>query len=101
MWTFLGIASFTYLYKKSNTVLTTMNKEIVVGVTLVLTVALLLAHVRYFDGEKLRLSRAFKSFLSFLSLLPVINHLMPQASTQRSKEAEKSREKVRIDRISS
>ncbi|XP_028986350.1 squalene monooxygenase [Betta splendens] len=93
MWTFLGIASFTYLYKKSNTILTVAYKEVIIALTLFLTVGLLLAHIRYFDGEKLRLSRACKSLLSLLSFLPVVNNFIPQTSTQGNREAEKSRKK--------
>uniref|UniRef100_A0A8C4FCQ8 Squalene monooxygenase n=1 Tax=Dicentrarchus labrax TaxID=13489 RepID=A0A8C4FCQ8_DICLA len=83
MWTFLGIASFTYLYKKSNTVLTLAHKELLMVAALFLTVGLLLSYIRYFHGQKVRVSQVFHLPLSLLSFLPVINHFIPQTSTQR------------------
>lgn len=95
MWTFLGIASFTYLYKKSNTVLTFAHKELLMAGALFLTVGLLLSYVRYFHGQKLRVSQVFHLPLSLLSFVPVINHFIPQTSTQRSEKVETSCTKVR------
>ncbi|XP_051261403.1 squalene monooxygenase [Dicentrarchus labrax] len=105
MWTFLGIASFTYLYKKSNTVLTLAHKELLMVAALFLTVGLLLSYIRYFHGQKVRVSQVFHLPLSLLSFLPVINHFIPQTSTQRSGKAEdckKSRRaRKRVDKESS
>ncbi|XP_067458472.1 squalene monooxygenase [Thunnus thynnus] len=98
MWTFLGIASFTYLYKKSDSVLTFTHKELVMAAALFLTVGLLLSYVRYFHGQKLRVSQVFHLFLSLLSFLPVINHFIPQTSTQRSEKAENNCKKNRRTR---
>ncbi|XP_076006671.1 squalene monooxygenase [Genypterus blacodes] len=81
MWTFLGIASFTYLYKKSDSVLSYAPKELVMAAALFLTVGLLLSYIRYFHGQKLRLSQVLHSPLSFLSFFPVINYFIPQSST--------------------
>ncbi|TNN72913.1 Squalene monooxygenase [Liparis tanakae] len=80
MWTFLGIASFTYLYKKSSTVLSYAHKELLMAAALFLTVGLLL------------------SYVSFLSFVPVINNLIPQTLTQRTQEAENSCKKSRRTR---
>ncbi|XP_054477983.1 squalene monooxygenase [Anoplopoma fimbria] len=98
MWTFLGIASFTYLYKKSNTLLTYAHKELLMAAALFLTVGLLLSYVRYFHVQKLRVSQVLYLPLSLLSFLPVINNLIPQTSTQRSEKAEKSCKKSRRTR---
>lgn len=96
MWTFLGIASFTYLYKKSNTVFQNLaHKELVMAAALFLTVGLLLSYVRYFNFQKLRVSRVLHLPLSLLSSLPVINNLIPQTSAQTSEKAETSCKKVR------
>lgn len=95
MWTFLGIASFTYLYKKSNTVLSYAHKELLMAAALFLTVSLLLSYVRYFHMQKLRVSQVLHLPLSLLSFLPVINNLIPQTSTQRSEKAENSCTQVR------
>ncbi|XP_070768712.1 squalene monooxygenase [Enoplosus armatus] len=98
MWTFLGIASFTYLYKQSNTVLTLAHKEFVMAAALFLTVGLLLSYIRYYHGHKLRVSQVFHLPLSLLSFLPAVNHLIPQTSTQRSEKAEKNLKKSRRTR---
>uniref|UniRef100_A0A7N6BTA4 Squalene monooxygenase n=1 Tax=Anabas testudineus TaxID=64144 RepID=A0A7N6BTA4_ANATE len=84
MWTFLGIASFTYLYKKSNTVLTLAFNEPAIALSLFLTVALLLSYIGYFYSEKLRVSQVSSLLRSFLSCLPVVNYLISQTSTQGS-----------------
>ncbi|XP_045900294.1 squalene monooxygenase [Micropterus dolomieu] len=98
MWTFLGVASFTYLYKKSSTVLTLAHKEFVVAAALLLTVVLLLSYIRYFHGQKLRLSQIFHLPLRLLSSLPVVNHLIPQSLTRRSENAENNFKKSRRTR---
>ncbi|XP_078109863.1 squalene monooxygenase [Sander vitreus] len=99
MWTFLGIASFTYLYKKSNTVFQNFaHKELVMAAALFLTVGLLLSYVRYFNFQKLRVSRVLHLPLSLLSSLPVINNLIPQTSAQTSEKAETSCKKSRRTR---
>ncbi|XP_034729946.1 squalene monooxygenase [Etheostoma cragini] len=99
MWTFLGIASFTYLYKKSNTVFQNLaHKELVMAAALLLTVGLLLSYVRYFNFQKLRVSRVLHLPLSLLSSLPVINNLIPQTSGQTSEQAESSCKKSRRTR---
>ncbi|XP_056262011.1 squalene monooxygenase isoform X1 [Pseudoliparis swirei] len=96
MWTFLGIASFTYLYKKSSTVLSYAHKELLMAAALFLTVGLLLSYVSYF--HKLRVSQVLHLPLRFLSFVPVINNLIPQTLTQRTQEAENSCKKSRTTR---
>ncbi|XP_008277409.1 squalene monooxygenase [Stegastes partitus] len=90
MWTFLGIASFTYLYKKSDTVLSLAQRDLVTAAAFLLTAGLLLSYIRYFHGQKLRVSQVLNLPLSVLSFLPVINHLIPPTATQRSEKAESS-----------
>ncbi|XP_034553797.1 squalene monooxygenase [Notolabrus celidotus] len=87
MWTFLGIASFTYLYKKSNMFLTLAYKELAMAAALLLTVGLLFQCIRYFTGQKLTVSQVFHLPWSLLSLLPVINNFVPRASTQWNERA--------------
>lgn len=94
MWTFLGIASFTYLYKKSDSVLTSAHKELLAAAALCLTVGLLLSYSRYFTGRKLRVPQVFHLPLSLLSFLPGVHHFIPQTSTQRSERAENNCKKV-------
>ncbi|KAF3840194.1 hypothetical protein F7725_018911 [Dissostichus mawsoni] len=83
MWTFLGIASLTYLYKKSNTVLSYAHKDLVMAAALFLAVGLLLAYVRYFHSHTLRVSQVLHFPLRLLSCVPLINHVVPQTSTQQ------------------
>ncbi|XP_010738385.3 squalene monooxygenase [Larimichthys crocea] len=98
MWTFLGIASFTYLYKKSHTVLTFAPKELVMAAALFLTAGLLLSYVRYFHDQKLRVSQVLHLPLSLLSFVPVLNNFIPQSSTQSSEKGEGSCKKSRRTR---
>ncbi|XP_047455660.1 squalene monooxygenase [Mugil cephalus] len=94
MWTFLGLASFTYIYKKSHTVLSLAYKELVMAAALFLIVGLLLSYLRYFHGQKLGVHKILHLPLSFLSFLPVINHFVPQTATQRSRKAESTSKKT-------
>lgn len=98
MWTFLGIASFTYLYKKSNMVFSFAQRDLAMVAALFFTAGLLLSYIAYFHGQKLRVSRVLNFFLSSLSLLPVINHFIPQTATPRSEKTEKSCKKGRRTR---
>ncbi|XP_070821624.1 squalene monooxygenase [Chaetodon trifascialis] len=98
MWTFLGIASFTYFYKKSDTVLTLAPKELAMAAALLLTVGLLLSYTRYFHDQQLRVSQVFHLPLSLLSFLPVINQFIPKTSTQSSEKTENHSKKSRRTR---
>ncbi|XP_033983097.1 squalene monooxygenase [Trematomus bernacchii] len=98
MWTFLGIASLTYLYKKSNTVLSYAHKDLVMAAALFLAVGLLLAYVRYFHSHTLRVSQVLHFPLRLLSCVPLINHVVPQTSTQSSEKAENNLKKSRRTR---
>lgn len=95
MWTFLGIASFTYLYKKFDSVLTLAPKELVMAAALFLIVGLLLSYFSYFHDQKLSLSQVAHLPRSLLSLIPVIKHLIPRTSAQSSGRAESGWRKVR------
>ncbi|KAL6108770.1 sqle [Pungitius sinensis] len=98
MWTFLGIASFTYLYKKSNALLSYAHKEVVMAAALLVTVGLLLSYVRCSHMQKLKFSQVLHLPLSLLSFLPVVKHLIPQTPTERSEKAENSCKKSRRSR---
>ncbi|XP_074540196.1 squalene monooxygenase [Halichoeres trimaculatus] len=99
MWTFLGIASFTYLYKKSNMLLSFPYKELVMAAVLFLCVGLLVQCIRYFHGQKSTVSQVFNFPRYLLSLLPFINNFIPQTSTQWSERAETSCKKSEGRRI--
>lgn len=90
MWTFLGIASFTYLYKKSDSVLSLAPRELLLAALLFLSAGLLLSYIRYFHHLKL-----LQLPLSLLSCVPVLSHLVPQTSSQSSDKPDSAAEKVR------
>ncbi|XP_049586465.1 squalene monooxygenase [Syngnathus scovelli] len=90
MWTFLGLASFTYIYKKSGAVWTLAQRELMTVLVLCLSVGLLLSYFRYFHGHKLRVSRVLSLPLSLLSLLPIINIVNPQRSQNADNTCRKS-----------
>uniref|UniRef100_A0A7N8YIX9 Squalene monooxygenase n=1 Tax=Mastacembelus armatus TaxID=205130 RepID=A0A7N8YIX9_9TELE len=95
MWTFLGVASFTYLYKKLDTALPFSSKELLVA--FFLTVGLLLSYIKYFHGQKLRACELLQLPLSFLSFLPVINHFIPPTCRRRSRKTENSCKKSSLN----
>lgn len=83
MWTFLGIVSFTYLYKKFDTFLTSAPRELVLAAVLCLAAGLLLSYVRYF--HEFRLLQVLQVPLSLLASLPLFKHVVPRMSV-RGKE---------------
>ncbi|KAM9797900.1 squalene monooxygenase [Neosynchiropus ocellatus] len=78
MWTFLGIASFTYLYKKSDSVLSLAPAELLAAGLLLLSAGLLLSCARYCRVHQV--SRWLQSSVSLLSLLP-LNIFSPRLSS--------------------
>ncbi|XP_061144217.1 squalene monooxygenase [Syngnathus typhle] len=102
MWTFLGLASFTYIYKKSGAVWTLAQREFMTVLVLCLSVGLLLSYFRYFHGHKLRVSRVLSLPLSLLSLLPIVNLLNPQRSQNADNTCRKSpRRRKQVASVSS
>ncbi|XP_015238818.1 PREDICTED: squalene monooxygenase [Cyprinodon variegatus] len=87
MWTFLGVATFTYLYKKSNMLLSLAQKELLFIAALFLTAGLLISYLRFVHGQKLSVSRIIYLPLNILSFLPLISHLVPQTAEPSSKKA--------------
>ncbi|AWO97084.1 putative squalene monooxygenase [Scophthalmus maximus] len=84
MWTFLGIASFTYLYKKSDTVLSLAHTQLLAAAALLLAAGLLLSYVRFFCDQKLGVSRLLHLPLSLLSSVPVVSRLVPHTAPRSS-----------------
>ncbi|XP_047214766.1 squalene monooxygenase [Girardinichthys multiradiatus] len=99
MWTFLGVATFTYLYKKSNMLLSLAHKELVLIAALFLTAGLLISYIRFVHGQKLSVSQIVYLPLSVLSFLPLVSRLIPQTAAQTSKKAEKNPKKNKRTRI--
>lgn len=88
MWTFLGVATFTYLYKKSNVFLALAPKELALAAVF-LAAGLLLSYISFFHGHRLSLSHVVSVPLHFLSFLPLFNHLVPQRATLESNRVDK------------
>lgn len=80
MWTFLGIVSFTYLYKKLDTFLTSAPVELLLAAVLCLTVGLLFSYIRYF--HEFRLLQVLRFPLSRLASIPVFKHVIPRILAQ-------------------
>ncbi|XP_005815776.1 squalene monooxygenase [Xiphophorus maculatus] len=89
MWTFLGIATFTYIYKKSNMLLNVAHKELLLIAALLLSAGLLISYIRFVHGHKLSVSQIVYLPLSVLSALPLVKHFIPQNAAESSKKAEK------------
>ncbi|KFV81763.1 Squalene monooxygenase [Struthio camelus australis] len=65
MWTFLGIASFIYVYKKCGDLMTYANKEVLLSVLVFFSLGLLLSYRYRFRGPKQQQQQ--KSHLGMLS----------------------------------
>ncbi|XP_014912883.1 squalene monooxygenase [Poecilia latipinna] len=91
MWTFLGIATFTYIYKKSNMLLNVAHKELLLIAALFLSAGLLISYIRFVQGHKLSVSQIVYLPLSILSALPLVKHFIPQTAAESSKKAEKKK----------
>uniref|UniRef100_A0A673ULX9 Squalene monooxygenase n=1 Tax=Suricata suricatta TaxID=37032 RepID=A0A673ULX9_SURSU len=76
MWTFLGIATFTYFYKKCGDVVSFANKELLLCVLVFLSLGLVLSYrCRYRSGALLGRQQSgsqFAVFSDILSALPFI-----------------------------
>ncbi|XP_072317369.1 squalene monooxygenase [Eucyclogobius newberryi] len=98
MWTFLGIASFTYLYKKSDTVLTFLQGELIVVASLITA---LLIYLKYVHGHKLSVSQLLNAPLAFLGVLPFVKELIPRSSSNKtetsSKKGHRTRRRLDLD----
>uniref|UniRef100_A0AAY4CDU4 Squalene monooxygenase n=1 Tax=Denticeps clupeoides TaxID=299321 RepID=A0AAY4CDU4_9TELE len=79
MWTFLGIASFTYIYKKCDVVMSYAHKELVLGAVAFATVALFLGYARYRGALCLKVPQIFTASLELLSVLPFSGIFFPKS----------------------
>ncbi|XP_004607689.1 squalene monooxygenase isoform X2 [Sorex araneus] len=92
MWTFLGIATFTYFYKKCGDVVTLANKELLLCVLLFLSLGLVLSYrCRPRPGTllgRLHSGSRLAVFSHFLSALPLIGFLWakPPAASENKEQ---------------
>lgn len=81
MWTFLGIATFTYFYKKCGDFVSLANKELLLCVLVFLSLGLVLSYrCRYRNGALLGRQQSgsqFAVFSDILSALPFIGFFWP------------------------
>ncbi|XP_063054153.1 squalene monooxygenase [Engraulis encrasicolus] len=83
MWTFLGIASFTYMYKKCDALIDFAHKEKLLVSVAFVSVGLLLTYTRYCYGQSLKVPHLIRMPLEILSSLPFINKLFSRSSVPR------------------
>ncbi|XP_062321130.1 squalene monooxygenase [Osmerus eperlanus] len=88
MWTFLGIASFTYIYKKCDAILTSAHKEVLLAAIVCLIAGMLLSYVRYFRGQTFNAPKVFQVALELVSTIPLINNFIPKSSPARTTETD-------------
>uniref|UniRef100_A0A3B3THR4 Squalene monooxygenase n=1 Tax=Paramormyrops kingsleyae TaxID=1676925 RepID=A0A3B3THR4_9TELE len=81
MWTFLGIASFTYVYKKYDAY---VHKELVVATLLLLAAGLSLSCVRYRGGLTLGAPRRLCALFGPLASLHFAERLFRRSSAERT-----------------
>lgn len=67
MWTFLGIASFIYVYKKCGDLMTYANKEVLLSVLVFFSLGLVLSYRYHFRRPRQRQQQKQKSHLGMLS----------------------------------
>lgn len=76
MWTFLGIASFIYVYKKCGDLMTYANKEVLLSVLVFFSLGLLLSYRYRFRGPKQQQQQQQKTrsgmLSDVLSALPLV-----------------------------
>lgn len=85
MWTFLGLATFTYIYKKFGDFVTLANKELLLCVLVFLSLGLVLSYrCRYRNGAlagRQQSTSQFAVFLDILSALPFIGFFWAKSPT--------------------
>lgn len=99
MWTFLGIASFIYVYKKCGDLLSYANKELLLSAFLFFSLGLLLSYRYHFGGPRQQQrQKSHPGMLSdLLSALPLVGFFWakPNAGARRF-EAPEARKVNRV-----
>ncbi|NWZ22895.1 ERG1 monooxygenase, partial [Asarcornis scutulata] len=102
MWTFLGIASFIYVYKKCGDLLSYANKELLLSAFLFFSLGLLLSYRYHFGGPRQQQQRqkSHPGMLSdLLSALPLVGFFWakPNAGTRRFEAPEAQKGKIEVN----
>ncbi|KAK3515742.1 hypothetical protein QTP70_030186 [Hemibagrus guttatus] len=91
MWTFLGIASFTYVYKKCDVFLFYAQRELVIAAMVFLVVGAILTFHRYW-GQKT--AQILQLPLEILSILPFTNKIIHKSGSYQKNKAVGANKKV-------
>lgn len=91
MWTFLGIASFTYVYKKCEVLVVLARRELVIAAVLLLTVGVILTFHRY---RGLKTPQVLQLPLEILSKLPLTNKIIHKSGNSQRNNAAGAKKKV-------
>lgn len=96
MWTFLGIASFIYVYKKCGDLMSYANKEVLLSAVLFFSLGLLLSYRYHFRAPRQQQQQQQKPHLGMLShalsALPLVGFFWAKpAAGSRRVEQPKSR----------
>lgn len=94
MWTLLGIASFTYMYKKCDAVLSFAHKEIVLAAVSFICVGLILTYAKYRYGQSIKVPHMLRLPLEILSALPLTNRFISKPSIINYRTSTGSSKKV-------
>ncbi|XP_068528741.1 squalene monooxygenase [Anas acuta] len=101
MWTFLGIASFIYVYKKCGDLLSYANKELLLSAFLFFSLGLLLSYRYHFGGPRQQQrQKSHPGMLSdLLSALPLVGFFWakPNAGTRRFEAPEARKGKIEVN----
>ncbi|RXM31917.1 Squalene monooxygenase [Acipenser ruthenus] len=81
MWAFLGIATFTYIYKKCDAVISYANKEVLLTVTVFFTLGSVLSYCRYRYGQTQHKPSHLGLVLQLISALPLAGFFFSKSST--------------------
>uniref|UniRef100_A0A8C1MAN6 Squalene monooxygenase n=1 Tax=Cyprinus carpio TaxID=7962 RepID=A0A8C1MAN6_CYPCA len=91
MWTFLGIASFTYIYKKCDALVSDAPRELIVAAVLCVSVGLMITCLG-FRGQTLKAPQFLLKPLKLLTTFPPTKKLFSKSSTDSCSRTSKKRD---------
>lgn len=91
MWTFLGIASFTYIYKKCDALVSYAPRELLVAAVLCVSAGLMITCLG-FRGQKLKAPQFLLKPLKLLTTFPPTKKLFSKSSTDSCSRTSKKRD---------
>ncbi|KTG39894.1 hypothetical protein cypCar_00013946 [Cyprinus carpio] len=91
MWTFLGIASFTYIYKKCDALVSDAPRELIVAAVLCVSVGLMITCIG-FRGQTLKAPQFLLKPLKLLTTFPPTKKLFSKSSTDSCSRTSKKRD---------